>query len=39
MSRILILGANGQLARHTTAHWLAKTTAWLVLGVSKGGRP
>jgi hypothetical protein len=39
MPCILILGANGQLVRHTTAHWLAKTTAWLALGMSKGGRP
>jgi hypothetical protein len=36
MPSILNLGANGQLARHTTAHWLTNTSGSLVLGVSKG---
>jgi uncharacterized protein YbjT (DUF2867 family) len=31
MTRVLILGANGQLARHTTAFFLARTDATLTL--------
>ena len=38
MPRILILGANGQLARHTTAHLLANTTASLTLYLRRAGR-
>jgi len=38
MPRILILGANGQLARHTTAHLLANTTTSLTLVLRRAGR-
>jgi uncharacterized protein YbjT (DUF2867 family) len=31
MTRVLILGANGQLARHTTAFFLERTDAYLTL--------
>lgn len=38
MTRILILGANGQLARHTTAHLLAHTDATLTLYLRRASR-
>jgi uncharacterized protein YbjT (DUF2867 family) len=38
MTRILILGANGQLARHTTAHLLAHTDAALTLYLRRASR-
>lgn len=38
MTRILILGANGQLARHTTAFFLQHTDAHLTLFLRRAGR-
>jgi len=38
MTRILILGANGQLARHTTAAFLQKTDATLTLYLRRASR-
>jgi uncharacterized protein YbjT (DUF2867 family) len=38
MTKILILGANGQLARHTTAHMLSNTKAALTLYLRKAER-
>lgn len=38
MTNILILGANGQLARNTTGHLLAQTDARLTLYLRKAGR-
>lgn len=38
MTRIRILGANGQLARHTTAHLLAHTDAALTLYLRRASR-
>jgi uncharacterized protein YbjT (DUF2867 family) len=38
MTRVLILGANGQLARHTTAVFLRTTTATLTLYLRRASR-
>jgi uncharacterized protein YbjT (DUF2867 family) len=38
MTRVLILGANGQLARHTTTAFLARTDAYLTLYLRRAGR-
>ncbi|MFZ6781264.1 NAD(P)H-binding protein [Undibacterium sp. Ji83W] len=38
MTRVLILGANGQLARHTTAYFLKKTDAHLTLYLRHASR-
>ena len=38
MIRVLILGANGQLARHTTAFFLERTDAHLTLYLRGAGR-
>jgi uncharacterized protein YbjT (DUF2867 family) len=38
MTRVLILGANGRLARHTTAFFLERTDAHLTLYLRRAGR-
>jgi uncharacterized protein YbjT (DUF2867 family) len=38
MTRVLILGANGQLARNTTTHFLKETDAQLTLFLRKSSR-
>jgi uncharacterized protein YbjT (DUF2867 family) len=38
MTRVLILGANGQLARHTTTAFLERTDAYLTLYLRRAGR-
>lgn len=38
MTRVLILGANGQLARHTTAFFLERSDAHLTLYLRRAGR-
>jgi uncharacterized protein YbjT (DUF2867 family) len=38
MTRVLILGANGQLARHTTTFFLERTDARLTLFLRRANR-